>query len=87
MHEATLVKPLIAKIQQTAIENHAEKIRRVKVKLGALCHCSPEHFREHFEEGAKGTLVEGAQLEIEVLESWNNPDAEEVILDSVEIES
>ena len=36
------------------------------MKLGALAHISPDHFREHFEHGACGTIAEGARLTIEI---------------------
>ena len=37
------------------------------VKLGALCHISPAHFRTHFVQGTHGTVAQGAQLRLEVL--------------------
>ena len=86
MHEGTLIRDLVKKIQAVASENGAEKVRTVRVKLGALAHCSPEHFREHFVEESKGTCAEGAELEIELLpEAINDPNAQEIVLDSIDV--
>jgi hydrogenase nickel incorporation protein HypA/HybF len=56
------------------------------VKLGALSHFSPDHFREHFEQASRGTVAEGASLEIELLTDISDPRAQDVIVESVDIE-
>ena len=85
MHEFSLLKDLLGKIKTIAEENASDKVIGVKVKLGALAHISPEHFREHFNHAVVGTLAEGAKLEIETLTDMSDPHAQEVILDSVEL--
>ena len=85
MHEFSLLKDLLGKIKAIAEENASDKVIGVKVKLGALAHISPEHFREHFNHAVVGTLAEGAKLEIETLTDMSDPHAQEVILDSVEL--
>jgi hydrogenase nickel incorporation protein HypA/HybF len=83
MHEFSLIKDLLRKIQSIAGCN---KVVSVKVTLGALAHISAEHFREHFVEAAAGTIAEGARLEIEQLTDETDPRAQDVLLDSVELE-
>lgn len=85
MHEFSLLKDLLGKIKAIAEENTSDKVISVKVKLGALAHISPEHFREHFDNAVVGTLAEDAKLEIETLTDMSDPHAQEVILDSVEL--
>jgi hydrogenase nickel incorporation protein HypA/HybF len=85
MHEFSLLKDLLGKIKAIAEENASDKVISVKVKLGALAHISPEHFREHFDNAVVGTSAEGAKLEIETLTDMSDPHAQEVILDSVEL--
>jgi len=85
MHEFSLLKDLLGKIKAIAEENASEKVIGVKVKLGALAHISPEHFREHFNHAVVGTLAEDAKLEIETLTDMSDPHAQEIILDSVEL--
>ncbi len=86
MHEQSLMVDLMRKINAIGKEQKAQNISRVKVKLGALSHISADHFREHFVIAAKGSCAEQAQLDIDVLTDLNDPNAQEIILDSVEIE-
>ena len=86
MHEASLMKNLMGKVEQLAREQRASRVTRIAVKLGALSHFSPDHFREHFEHAAKGTVAEGASLDIELLTDIADPRAQDVILDSAEVE-
>ena len=85
MHEFSLLKDLLNKVKTIAKDNNSDKVIGVKVKLGALAHISPSHFREHFEQAVKGTIAEGAKLEVEALSDMSDPHAQEIILDSVEV--
>jgi hydrogenase nickel incorporation protein HypA/HybF len=85
VHEFSLLKDLLNKIKTIANDNNSKKIIGVKVKLGALAHISPEHFREHFEHAIAGTFIKGAKLEVESLTDISDPRAQEIILDSVEV--
>jgi hydrogenase nickel incorporation protein HypA/HybF len=86
MHEQSLMTDLMRKVHAIGQEAQAKSIVRVKVKLGAFAHISADHFREHFVLAAKGSLAETAQLDIEVSTDLNDPHAQEILLDSVEVE-
>jgi hydrogenase nickel incorporation protein HypA/HybF len=86
VHEASLMKNLMGKVEQLAREHGAGRVTRVSVKLGALSHFSPDHFREHFEQASRGTVAEGASLEVELLTDISDWRAQDVILDSADIE-
>ncbi len=86
MHEHSLLNDLVKKITALASEQEAKRVLAVKVKLGALSHISPEHFRYHFDQAVKDTLIENAELEVEQLEDQSDPYAQDIILDSIEIE-
>ena len=86
MHELSLFKNLLRKIASISEENEGKKIVVLTIKLGALCHLSADHFREHFEQFSVGTAAEGALLEIEECADYHAPDAQEMVLQSVEIE-
>jgi hypothetical protein len=58
----------------------------VKIKLGALSHRCLERARGHFEVASRGTLGERAGLKIKVLPDSNGPRAQDVLLDSIEVE-
>jgi hydrogenase nickel incorporation protein HypA/HybF len=85
MHERSLLTDLLRKIESVARENDVARVLKVKVKLGALSHICPGHFREHFEAASPGTVAEGAALELEVLDDIRDPHAQDVLLDSVEL--
>lgn len=85
MHEFSLIKDLIQKIISIAHEQRASKVVAVTVKLGALSHISPDHFREHFVHASHGTIAEGAQLHIEILNNTDDPLAQEVLLENIEV--
>jgi hydrogenase nickel incorporation protein HypA/HybF len=86
MHEASLMKNLMDKILEISAGQGAKRVLGVKVKLGALSHMSPEHFKEHFTQAALGTPAEGAHLQAEQLHDIHDPMAQEILLESVEIE-
>lgn len=86
MHEHSLIKNLITRVTDIAGDENADKLVSIKVKLGALSHISAEHFREHFENETQGTILEGVELEVEELSDLHDPLAQEIILESLEIE-
>ena len=86
MHEFSLINDLMRKIESIARDQGAQRVVALKVKLGALSHISAEHFREHFEAAATGTIAERARLEIETLTDEYDSHAQDILLDSVEME-
>ncbi len=85
-HELTLLADIMRKVEQVASEEHASAVSAVSVELGALAHISPEHLREHFAIAARGTVAECARLDIDAREDITDPNAQEIILRSVEVE-
>lgn len=86
MHEAGLINDLIHKIEQVTQAHGAAHVLGVRVRLGALSHCSAEHFRAHFERASAGTVAQGAELTIEVSEDPDDPRAQDILLQSVDLE-
>lgn len=84
MHERSLLADLMRKLEDVARQHGASRITRVQVRLGALSHISPEHFREHFAEAARGTVAEGAVLDIQVSTDLSDPHAQDILIESVE---
>ncbi len=86
MHEAGLMRDLMHKITDLAAEADARRITGVSVWLGAMSHMSPAHFQEHFDQAAAGTLAEGARLTCETSDDITDPNAEAILLRSIETE-
>ena len=87
MHEASLMNSLMNKIKDLAEQEQARQVTTVRVWLGALSHMSAEHFQEHFDQSSKGTIAEGATLDIEVSTDISDANAQELLLRSIEVET
>jgi hydrogenase nickel incorporation protein HypA/HybF len=86
VHEASVMRGLMAKLESITREQHATRVKKVRVWLGALSHFSAEHFREHFRDASYGTCAENAAVEIEVSTDIVDPRAQELILESIDLE-
>jgi len=86
MHELSLIKDLMRKIEWIAEENNAKKISSVTLRLGALAHISAAHLREHFAVAVRGTNLEETRLNIDVSTDEAEPNAQDILLASVEVE-
>ena len=87
MHEASLMKSLMRRLDDIAAAEKAKRITGVAVWLGAMSHMSSAHFTEHFEESSAGTIAEGAKLEITVSDDANDDNAQEILVRSVTVET
>jgi len=87
MHEATLMTGLMRQIAAIARAEGAARVTAVAVRIGALNHASPEHLVEHFDQASIGTIAEGARLMVTVAADIGEANAQEILLESVEVES
>lgn len=86
MHEHALMRNVIERIAQIAESEGASGVTKVSVRLGALSHFTPEHFREHYVHAARGTLAEGASVVANLDEDITAPEAQDVVVESIELE-
>jgi len=86
MHEMSLMRGLMRQIESLAEREGAQAVTSIRLRLGALSHFSPEHFREHFAQVAPGTRAAGATLEITTSDDVHDPHAQDVLIESVEVE-
>lgn len=78
---------VLRKVEEVARASGAERVTRVEVRLGALSHITPEHFRQHFADASRGTIADGADVSAVLDDDTSSQLAAEVVLESVEIES
>lgn len=64
MHETHLIEPVIEEISAHAEREGAKKVMKVRLMVGELTGVKEESFKETFSVLAKGTLLEGAELEL-----------------------
>ena len=86
MHEKAVMNDLMRTIESQARAEDARRVTRIRVRLGALSHFSPAHFREHFEDASRGTVAEGAEVIAEVRVDPTEPEAQGVVLESIDVE-
>lgn len=86
MHETGIVRDLVRQLERVASDAGAEAVSGVDIWLGALSQFTPHHFREHFEDEAKGTIAEGARLDILVSDDAMDANALHVMIRSVDLE-
>lgn len=86
MHERALMRDLMTQIVAVAEAEGASGVTRISVRLGALSHFTPDHFRQHYVDSARGTIAEGAVVDAALDEGTTGPDAQGVVLESVELE-
>lgn len=86
MHESGLVRDLVRRLEQAARDAGATRVSAADIWLGALSHFSEPHFREHFDDAARGSLAAGATLRITLSDDATDPHAQDVMLHSVELD-
>jgi len=77
---------LMRTIESQARAEGALRVTRIRVRLGALSHLTPAHFREHFADASRGTLAEGADVETELRKDPTEAEAQSVVLESIDVE-
>jgi hydrogenase nickel incorporation protein HypA/HybF len=75
MHEMALAESMLEIVEKTARMNGAVKVSAVRLEIGALSHVACESLRFCFDVVTRGSLAEGAALEIESVpgEAWCMP--------------
>ncbi len=86
MHEKAVMDRLMRAIEGCAESEGAGRVTRIRVRLGALSHFTPAHFREHFIDASRGTIAEGAEVEATLATDPTEPDAQGVVLESIDVE-
>jgi hydrogenase maturation protease len=76
---------LVRKVLTVAEAEHASSVVRIRVRLGALSHFTPAHFREHWDDASRGTAAEGATVAAVLDDSLEGEAAQGVVLESVEL--
>ena len=80
------MRDLVDRIVDVATTERASAVTRIHVRLGALSHFTPHHFREHFDDAARGTAAEGATVDAVLSEDARAGDSTGVVLESIELE-
>jgi len=64
MHETHMIEPIIKGISEHAQKEGAKTVRKVRLKVGQFTGVRENTFRETFAVLAKGTVLDGSELEL-----------------------
>ena len=67
MHEMSLMGGVFEAIEATLAHHNVKKVTLIKLKIGKLTNAEPDALQMAFEAYGKGTVCEGAELQIELL--------------------
>jgi hydrogenase nickel incorporation protein HypA/HybF len=72
MHEMALTQSLVELIEDEGRKQGFSRVRVVRLEIGALGSVEPEAMRFCFDAAARGAIVEGARLDIDIVpgEGW-----------------
>lgn len=65
MHEMHMIKDVFADVIRLAEEQKAKKVTKIYFRMGEFTEINPEILRFFINEQGKGTIIEGAEVEIE----------------------
>lgn len=65
MHETALCRGIVEALKEQAVIHGFQRVTLVRLSIGALSHVEPEALAFSFDVACRGTLAEGATLDIE----------------------
>ena len=72
MHEVSLLEGIIGLVEDERLKQDFARVSTIRLRLGRLGHAEPDAIRFCFDAVARGTIAEGATLDIEMIagEGW-----------------
>ena len=67
MHEVSLIESVVALVEDERRKQDFARVRRIRLQVGALGHAEPDALRFCFDAVIRGTVAEGAALEIDLV--------------------
>jgi len=65
MHELSVCQSLLEQVERIAADHGAERVERIRVRIGPLSGVEADLLRSAYPLAAAGTIAEGAELDIE----------------------
>jgi hydrogenase nickel incorporation protein HypA/HybF len=72
VHEVSLVESIVELVEDERRKQDFSRVRMIRLAVGALGHAEPEALHFCFDAITRGTVADGARLEIEMVagEGW-----------------
>lgn len=87
MHEEAMLRDVIRKAEEVARHEGARRVTRVRLWVGARSHLGGPELRDRWADAVSGTALAGAELMVENSDNRNDPNAESVMLRSLDVET
>ncbi|HTT72991.1 MAG TPA: hydrogenase maturation nickel metallochaperone HypA [Thermoplasmata archaeon] len=85
MHEEALLRDLLRSVAEVAARASADRVTCVRLRVGALSHLDGPGIAGRWPIAARGTVAEGARLEIDVDPDPTAPGADRIVLVSLDV--
>jgi hydrogenase nickel incorporation protein HypA/HybF len=69
MHEMSIVVSFVKTVEEYAVKNNAAKVLKVVLQVGEISGVEPRYLREFYPDVVEGTILEGSELVIEMVEA------------------
>lgn len=86
MHEEAMLNDVVRKAEEVARREGASRVTRVRLWVGARSHLAGPELRDRWAYAVAGTALSGAEVEIETSSDRSDPNAENVMLRSLDVE-
>ena len=87
MHEEAMLRDVIRKAENVARREGGQRVTRVRLWVGARSHLGGPELTARWAHAVAGTPLSGAEVEIELSRDSSDPNAENVMLRSLDVES
>ncbi len=85
MHEAGLIRSMLKQLEALAQQHHSEQIVGLKLQIRDTGNYSADHFRDHLLALSVGTVLEHAQIDINLVADEMHVGAPEITILSIEV--
>lgn len=87
MHEEAMLRDLVRKGEEVARRERASRVTRVRLWVGARSHLAGPELKGRWADAVAHTALAGSEIDIETSRDGDDPNAERVMLRSVDVES
>jgi hydrogenase nickel incorporation protein HypA/HybF len=85
MHEESMLRDLIHKAEEVARREGGVRVTRVRLWVGARSHLGGPELTDRWAHAVNGTALSGAKVVVETSSDPDDPNAETVILRSLDV--
>ena len=81
-----MLKDVVRKAEEVADRERPARVTRVRLWVGARSHLGGPELRDRWAHAVAGTALAGSEVEIETSSDEDHPNAESVILRSLDVD-